>query len=58
MQQKNKHTWLVHTDNGLQFKNCLNCGELHTLEYHFDVIHEDIIECKECGKKHEIFALY
>ena len=58
MQKEIIHNWLLSTENGLQFKECLECGYNNTIEYHFDCLNGDIVKCKECKAKHEITALY
>lgn len=58
MENKEIHNWVMDTCNGLQFKDCFDCNHTNTLEYHFDVIDGDIVECENCGSDHKIFALY
>lgn len=57
MSVQSNPTWALSRKNGLQFKDCLECGATKTLEYHFEVTDGDTIECDECGTTHDIFGL-
>lgn len=50
------HMWVLASDDGIQFKECVKCWHINKLEYHFDATPGDTVACENCGTEYEIIS--